>query len=135
MAALAARGHPIGLPVVVAPGAPLAFRSWRDGDALAPAGFGLYEPAAGRRELTPALLLVPLLAFDRRGGRLGYGGGFYDRTLDRLRRTGRPVAVGLAYAGQEQRRLPLAATDQRLDWVVTEAEAIAVEGGDRGEAP
>ena len=135
MAALAARGYPVGLPVVAAPGAPLAFRRWKEGDELVPAGFGLYEPAAGRPELTPALLLVPLLAFDRSGGRLGYGGGFYDRTLARLRRAGRPVAVGLAYAGQEQRRLPCTATDQRLDWVVTETETIAIEDSHRRPAP
>lgn len=132
MTALAARGHPIGLPVVVAPGAPLAFRRWEESDQLVPARFGLHEPAAGRPELTPALLLVPLLAFDRSGGRLGYGGGFYDRTLARLRVAGRPVAVGLAYAGQERRRLPCTASDQRLDWIVTETETIAVEDGDWG---
>ncbi len=135
MTALAARGHPIGLPVVVAPGAPLAFRRWQEGDELAPVGFGLHEPAAGRPELTPALLLVPLLAFDRAGGRLGYGGGFYDRTLARLRNAGRPVAVGLAYAGQERRGLPCTATDQRLDWIVTETETIAVEDSDRRPGP
>ncbi len=130
MAALAARGHPLGLPVVVAPGAPLAFRAWRKGDDLTPAGFGLHEPASSRPELTPDLLLVPLLAFDRRGGRLGYGGGFYDRTLATLRRAGRPIAMGLAYADQEQHRLPQAAGDQRLDWIVTETESTAVEFGD-----
>ncbi len=131
MAALAARGHPLGLPVVVAPGAPLAFRAWQEGDDLAPAGFGLHEPTSSRPELTPDLLLVPLLAFDRRGGRLGYGGGFYDRTLARLRRGGRPIAVGLSYADQEQPSLPQATGDQRLDWIVTETETIAVALGDR----
>jgi 5-formyltetrahydrofolate cyclo-ligase len=135
MAALAARGHPIGLPVVVAPDAPLAFRRWQPGDGLERAGFGLHEPVASRPELIPALLLVPLLAFDRSGTRLGYGGGFYDRTLVQLRGAGRALAIGLAYAGQEQRGLPRGATDQPLDWVFTETETIAIEDNNRRPGP
>jgi 5-formyltetrahydrofolate cyclo-ligase len=76
----------------------------------------------------PALLLVPLLAFDRRGGRLGYGGGFYDRTLARLRDEGRPIAVGVAYAGQEMPALPQGPGDRTLDWILTEGETIAIGG-------
>ena len=131
MAALTARGNPIGLPVVVARGAPLAFRRWTPGDELAPAGFGLREPAAGQPDVTPALLLVPLLAFDRSGTRLGYGGGFYDRTLARLRAPGAQaaLAVGIAYAGQEMPDLPRAPTDRALDWIFTETEAIEIGGG------
>jgi 5-formyltetrahydrofolate cyclo-ligase len=128
MEALAARGHPIGLPVVVGRGAPLVFRRWAPGDRLEPAGFGLREPAGDRPEVIPALLLVPLLAFDRRGGRLGYGGGFYDRTLARLRDEGRPIAVGVAYAGQEMPALPQGPGDRTLDWILTEGETIAIGG-------
>jgi 5-formyltetrahydrofolate cyclo-ligase len=77
---------------------------------------------------TPHVLIVPLVAFDRDGGRLGYGGGFYDRTLERLRARQGTVAVGFAWAAQEAARLPLEPTDQRLDMVVTDAEVIAITG-------
>jgi 5-formyltetrahydrofolate cyclo-ligase len=132
MSALVARGHPIGLPVVAAQAAPLVFRRWAPGDRLEPAGFGLYEPAGDRPELTPELLLVPLLAFDRSGTRLGYGGGFYDRTLAGLQSGGRALAVGIAYAGQELPELPRGSRDRALDWIVTEGETIAI--GDEGHA-
>ncbi|MDX1575161.1 MAG: 5-formyltetrahydrofolate cyclo-ligase, partial [Kiloniellales bacterium] len=72
-------------------------------------------------------VLAPLLAFDRRGYRLGYGGGFYDRTLGILRGRGEALAVGLAYAAQEVPAVPHDANDRRLDWIVTEAEAIRLE--------
>jgi len=74
-----------------------------------------------------ALILVPLLAFDRTGYRLGYGGGFYDRTLAALSASGKSLAIGLAYAGQEVAEVPRDANDRRLDWIVTEAEAIPME--------
>ncbi len=130
LAALHERGHVIGLPVVTGRGAPLLFRAWRPGDALMPARFGLQEPAADRPTVVPELLIVPLLAFDRQGNRLGYGGGFYDRTLAGLRGADqggrRTLAVGVGFAAQELGALPHGATDQRLDWVVTEAEVIRV---------
>jgi len=75
------------------------------------------------------VLIVPLVAFDRRGGRLGYGGGFYDRTLERLRARRTTVAIGFAYAAQEAEALPLEPTDQPLDMVVTETEVIAFGAG------
>lgn len=120
------RGHPIGLPVVIARGRPLVFRAWRPGDTLEPAGFGTRVPSADKPELEPRVLIVPLLAFDRAGYRLGYGGGFYDRTLARLRRAGQALAVGVGYAAQESAEVPRGADDQALDWVVTEAEAIEI---------
>jgi 5-formyltetrahydrofolate cyclo-ligase len=126
MAALDARGHVIGLPVVMRPGAPLSFRRWRPGDHLAPAGFGLREPAAGQDRVIPQVLFVPLLAFDRDGYRLGYGGGFYDRSLAELRSEGAVLAIGLAYAGQEIARVPRGPDDQRLDRIVTETETIEI---------
>jgi 5-formyltetrahydrofolate cyclo-ligase len=115
--ALAARGHTLALPVVVAKNSPLHFREWREGDALVVHPFGMHEPPASTRSVTPDVLLVPLLAFDARGTRLGYGGGFYDRTLAALtsKRT-----IGIAFAGQEVDELPSHAHDHPLDMVVTE---------------
>jgi 5-formyltetrahydrofolate cyclo-ligase len=120
------RGHPIALPVVIAKTRPLVFRAWRPGDPLEPAGFGTRVPIAAKPELEPCTLIVPLLAFDRAGYRLGYGGGFYDQTLTRLRRGGEVLAVGAAYAAQEVAEVPHGGDDQPLDWVVTEAEAIDI---------
>jgi 5-formyltetrahydrofolate cyclo-ligase len=123
LAALAARGHRLALPVVVARAAPLVFRAWAAGDPLMAGGFGISVPLPGQPELEPELVLVPLLAFDARGYRLGYGGGFYDRTLARLRARARVVAIGIGFAGQEIDAVPNDATDQRLDWIVTERDA------------
>ena len=121
MERLHAAGIVIGLPVVVAKGAPLLFRRWRPGTRLVPGGFKTEVPSPEEPELTPSLLIVPLLAFDRQGYRLGYGGGFYDRTLAKLRDdSGGVTAVGFAYAGQEVEAVPRAHYDQRLDWIATE---------------
>ncbi len=117
---LAERGHVTALPVVVAPKTPLVFRRWAPGDALAEGAFGTRHPSEDAPEVRPHCLLVPLLAFDRHGGRLGYGGGFYDRTIADLRRQGGVVTVGVAYAGQEVDAVPSEPHDQPLDWVVTE---------------
>lgn len=124
----AARHGPVGLPVVERRGLPLRFRRWRPGDALVPAGFGTLVPPEGAEELVPEVLVVPLVAWDRRGGRLGYGGGFYDRTLAALRARGPVVAVGFAWGAQEDPGLPLEETDAALDWVVTEAEVVGPFG-------
>lgn len=126
MHALHEAGHPIGLPVVVGRGQLLLFRAWRPGLALVPGGFGTQVPGPEQPEVRPAVLLVPLLAFDRAGYRLGYGGGFYDRTLAALRADGLACAVGVAYAGQEVPEVPRADYDQRLDWIVTDKEAIRI---------
>jgi 5-formyltetrahydrofolate cyclo-ligase len=126
LTALGARGHPLCLPVVVGKGQPLVFRAWRPGDALVAGGFGTLVPAPDQAPVVPRLLLVPLLAFDRRGYRLGYGGGFYDRTLAALRAAGPVVAVGLALSAQEVDAVPHDATDARLDWVVTEAQTLEI---------
>lgn len=135
MQELHAAGHPLCLPVVVRSGRPLAFRAWAPGDTLQPAGFGTQVPDEARPERRPELLIVPLLAFDRAGYRLGYGGGFYDRTLADLRATGRPTAVGFAFAAQEIAEVPRDEYDQKLDWIVTEAEAIAIAGSGRASGP
>src|SRR4051812_37865961 len=126
------QGHPIGLPVVKAKGQPLLFRRWSPGMALVQGSFKVLTPPEGAPELEPDVLLVPLLAFDRAGFRLGYGGGFYDRTLEKRRHeahSGRSIprgpvlAIGIAFAAQETDSLPRGPFDQRLDWIVTEAWA------------
>jgi 5-formyltetrahydrofolate cyclo-ligase len=114
------RGVVIALPVALAPDAPLAFRLWDAAVPLVPDCYGIAAPAADQPLLTPSIILVPLLAFDRHGGRLGQGGGHYDRTLAALRAAGPVMAVGVAYAGQEQEALPTEAHDERLDGIVTE---------------
>ena len=119
-------GHPIALPVVAGTGSPLVFRAWRPEDPLEPAGFGTRVPLENQPELTPEFLIVPLLAFDRAGYRLGYGGGFFDRSLARLRDVGTTLAVGVAYAAQEVADVPRDGHDQPVDWIVTEAESIRV---------
>lgn len=114
-----AAGAPVGVPVVTGRGRPLAFRLWEPGCALVRGDFGVSIPQDDR-PMTPAVLIVPMAAFDERGYRLGYGGGFYDRTLEMLRARGPIVAVGLAYAGQEVAQVPTEPTDQPLDAIVTE---------------
>ncbi len=121
--ALHARGHRIALPVTPKRGDPLSFRLWRPGDALVREKFGTMSPigALVGSELVPAFLLVPLLAFDRRGRRLGYGGGYYDRTLAGLPGA---FALGCGYAVQEVDVVPVAPYDRRLDAVATECGVI-----------
>jgi 5-formyltetrahydrofolate cyclo-ligase len=120
MAVLAAKGHPLALPCVAKRGAPLLFHRWKDGDPLTKGAFGTSEPLLCAERVTPCVLLVPLLAFDAEGYRLGYGGGFYDRTLETLRAARDILAIGIAYAGQEVSSVPHGAHDQRLDAVFTE---------------
>ncbi len=123
MAEMAAAGR-VCLPVIEGGGMPLRFREWRPGVGMVPGPFGAAVPEGGAW-LVPEVLIVPLLAFDRRGGRLGYGGGFYDRTIAGLRRAGPVTAIGFAYAAQEAEALPLEPTDETLDLIVTEREVIA----------
>jgi 5-formyltetrahydrofolate cyclo-ligase len=116
---LARNGVRLALPVIQGKGLPLLFRGWTPGDAMDSGVWGIAEPKADKPQVEPDVVLVPLLAFDRRGWRLGYGGGFYDRTLAGLRRRKPIVAVGLAYDGQEVDAVPRLEYDQRLDWVLT----------------
>ena len=127
ISALAARGHTIGLPVVIKRGLPLLFRRWMPDTALVQGSFRVMTPPPEAPEVVPSLLIVPLLAFDRAGYRLGYGGGFYDRTLHKLRgAAGRILAVGVALSAQEVDAVPRDDTDQPLNWVVTERQAFAI---------
>ena len=115
------------LPVAVDRNSPLKFRLWRPlEDTLIKDAFGIPSPTDTAPELLPNLMITPVLAFDRQGGRLGQGAGHYDRTLKNLRRQ-RPVFVlGLAYSGQELPAVPMLEHDQRLDAIVTETEYIEV---------
>lgn len=121
--AMLSQDNRIAVPVIEATGGPLKFRAWHPGCAMVDGPFGAKIPQSGDW-LDPDILLVPLVAFDRRGTRLGYGGGFYDRTLERLRACRPTFAVGLAYAVQEQDALPFEPTDQPLDLIVTERGAV-----------
>lgn len=116
---------PVGVPVILGAGQPLKFRIWTPGCAMIAGAFGAAIPEAGDW-VTPEIVIVPLVAFDRQGGRLGYGGGFYDRTLEQLRAVRPTLAIGFAYAAQEAEALPLEATDQPLDMIVTEQGVIEV---------
>ncbi len=120
MLALASRGHPLALPITPPRGRPLAFRAWAPGAALRPGPMGTSEPVAGEA-IRPDVLLVPLLAFDRAGRRLGYGGGYYDRTLATLPGA---KAIGIAYAGQEMAEVPAGPQDMRLPLIATEDSVI-----------
>ena len=122
MAEAAAHG-PVCLPVIEGEGLPLKFRAWTPGCAMEDGPFGAQIPAEGAF-ITPEILIVPLVAFSRTGGRLGYGGGFYDRTLEQLRAAKPTLAIGFAYAAQELPDLPLEPTDQPLDLIVTEQGII-----------
>lgn len=115
---LQGEGFRLALPVMQGKRKPLLFRAWTPGDAMDKAVWGISEPKADRPALEPDILIVPLLAFDRAGWRLGYGGGFYDRTLAELRARKAVVAVGLGFEEQEVDAVPHLDYDQRLDWVL-----------------
>jgi len=121
-------GWRCGLPVTGRKNTPLTFREWVPGAAMAEGRFGVMTPLPDQPELDPDVLLVPLLAFDRQGFRLGYGGGFYDRTLERLRAMKSVIAVGVAFAAQEVAAVPRHDGDQPLDWLVTERETFRFVG-------
>lgn len=120
MEALAQRGATLALPRIEARDEALSFRLWRKEDRLVDNHHGIAEPGTEAELVVPDTMLVPLLAFDSDGHRLGYGGGYYDRTLDALRARGRVLAIGIAYAGQEVPQLPRAAHDHRIDMILTE---------------
>ncbi|MTJ80134.1 MAG: 5-formyltetrahydrofolate cyclo-ligase [Telmatospirillum sp.] len=122
--ALAEQGCLLALPEVERRQQPLIFRRWSPGAPLEAGIHGTFHPLRESPSLRPDLVLVPLLAFDRRGGRLGYGGGYYDRTMAALRSEKEILTVGIAYAAQEMSELPTEPHDQRLDWIVTEDWAL-----------
>lgn len=126
------RGLSLALPAVVrreaAHSSALEFRAWTPWEPIVPGGFGTLVPPEGAAILRPAALLVPLLAFDRRGARLGYGKGYYDRAIASLREAGALVAIGIAYAAQEVDAVPTEPHDMLLDAILTERETILPAG-------
>ena len=124
MRKLAAAGARLALPVVAGRGKPLIMRTWGIGEPLAAGVWGIREPPPSAAVVAPDILLVPLLAFDRAGHRIGYGAGYYDMTIAALRARQAVVAVGLAFAAQEIAAVPATPHDAPLDLVLTEREVI-----------
>ena len=117
--ALHERGLPLCLPAIV--DKHMRFRRWAPWEPIVPGGFGTLVPAPEQPQVKPAILIVPLAAFDRRGYRIGYGKGYYDRAIAELE----PAAtIGIAYSAQEIAEVPAEAHDRRLDWIVTQDETI-----------
>jgi 5-formyltetrahydrofolate cyclo-ligase len=119
-------GAALALPVVVGRGHPLVMRAWAFGAPLASGVWGIREPPPAAPEVFPDVLIVPLLVFDRRGHRIGYGAGYYDMTLAKLRAMKKVTAIGIAFAAQEIDRVPTTPRDAPLDLVLTEREIIDV---------
>ena len=126
MRKLAAAGTRLALPVVCGCGKPLLMRAFDFGDPLASGVWGIREPQPAAPEVMPDVLLVPLLAFDRVGNRIGYGAGYYDLTIASLRAQRSVLAVGISFAAQEIAQVPATARDARLDLVLTEREVINI---------
>jgi 5-formyltetrahydrofolate cyclo-ligase len=121
---LIAQGFTVALPVVLGRGRPLEFRHWTRETKLASGVYDIPYPAAGDA-VQPRMLIVPLLGFDDEGYRLGYGGGFYDRTLEALRARKRVAAIGVGFNEQVVPEVPHDPNDQRLDWLLTDKRACA----------
>ncbi|HQS84649.1 MAG: 5-formyltetrahydrofolate cyclo-ligase [Alphaproteobacteria bacterium 16-39-46] len=117
-------GFSCALPYVDAKDTPLSFRAWAPEDLLTSCPYytDLLQPLQSRPLLTPNVLLIPFLGFDKQGHRLGYGGGFYDRTLHHLRQVQKEplIAIGVGFSMQEVEPLPTTSTDEPLDWILTE---------------
>jgi len=124
MRRLAEQGARLALPAIAGRSKPLTMRAWHFGVALDRGQWGIREPKADAPEVEPDILLVPLLAFDRAGFRIGYGAGYYDMTVRRLRGLKAVTAVGIAFASQEVPKIPTTERDERLDLVLTEREVI-----------
>jgi 5-formyltetrahydrofolate cyclo-ligase len=116
---LAGEGWTTCLPIVIALGEPLIFRRWLPGQPTTPGMWDIPQPTDDAEVVEPDVLLVPMMAFDRQGYRLGYGGGFYDRTLQVLREKKNITAIGIAYAAQEVESVPRGPHDVKLDYVMT----------------
>jgi 5-formyltetrahydrofolate cyclo-ligase len=121
-------GATLALPAIAGRGKPLIMRVWQWGEPLLPGLWGIREPKPQAPEVEPDILLVPLLAFDRTGHRIGYGAGYYDSTIAQLRGRKAITAIGLAFAAQEIPAVPVTERDARLDIVLTEREAIELKG-------
>jgi 5-formyltetrahydrofolate cyclo-ligase len=128
MRKLADAGAQLALPVVIARGLPLVMRAYAFGEPLVKGVWGIRVPPPEAAEVAPDILIVPLLAFDRAGNRLGYGAGYYDMTIAALRAKKPVVAIGVAFAAQEVETVPTTPRDARLDLVLTENETIDFRG-------
>ena len=128
MQKLAEAGARLALPAIAGRGKPLIMRAWEFGAPLDRGQWGIREPKPEAPEVEPDILLVPLLAFDRVGHRIGYGAGYYDITIHRLRALKPVTAIGIAFAAQEIPKIPTTARDERLDLVLTEREVIDLRG-------
>ncbi len=124
MRELAGQGARLALPAIAGRGRPLVMRAWEFGAPLGRGQWGIREPKPDAADVDPDILLVPLLAFDRAGHRIGYGAGYYDLTINRLRALKTVTAVGIAFAAQEITAVPTTPRDARLDLVLTEREII-----------
>ena len=128
MRKLEAAGAHLALPAIAGRGKPLIMRAFAFGDELASGQWGIREPKADAPEVVPDILLVPLLAFDRTGHRIGYGAGYYDMTIAKFRSMKPVIAAGIAFAAQEIEQVPVTARDARLDLVLTERDVIDLRG-------
>jgi 5-formyltetrahydrofolate cyclo-ligase len=124
MRKLAAAGARLALPVVAGAGLPLVMRAFAFGAPLEAGVWGIRQPPPEAAQVAPDILLVPLLAFDRSGHRIGYGAGYYDLTIAALRASKSVIAAGIAFAAQEIAAVPATPRDARLDLVLTEREVI-----------
>ncbi|HEX7791699.1 MAG TPA: 5-formyltetrahydrofolate cyclo-ligase [Afipia sp.] len=124
MRALAGKGAALALPVVIARDHALIFRAWEPDEGLVRGQYGIFQPSSDARDVDPDIVLVPLAAFDRAGHRIGYGRGYYDRTLQDLRAKKKITVIGVAFAVQEIEAVPRLPHDEQLDCVLTERELI-----------
>jgi 5-formyltetrahydrofolate cyclo-ligase len=123
------RGHRLCLPVVEATDAPLIFKSWQPGEPLEKSRYGIEAPHARAQIVTPEALIVPLVAFDAAGHRLGYGAGYYDRTIRALREAGKTVQIiGVAFSVQQVDFIPPDGHDEKLDMIVTQKGILKLHG-------
>jgi 5-formyltetrahydrofolate cyclo-ligase len=129
MRKLGVAGATLALPVVAGRGKPLIMRAWNFGDPLARGVWGIRQPTASAPEVSPDILLVPLTVFDRRGHRIGYGAGYYDMTITKMRAAKPVIAIGIAFSVQEVDEVPVTPRDARLDLVLTEREVIDCRSG------
>lgn len=124
MRAFMAKGAELALPVIVRRDHPLIFRSWDPNEGLVRGSYGIFQPSSDAPDVDPDIVLVPLAAFDRAGHRIGYGRGYYDRTLQNLRTVKKITVIGIAFAVQEIQIVPALPHDEQLDCVLTERELI-----------
>ena len=124
MRALADKGATLALPVIIARNHALIFREWQPDEGLVRGPYDIFQPSSDADDVDPDIVLVPLAAFDRAGHRIGYGRGYYDRTLENLRRVKKVTVIGVAFAVQEIETVPRLPHDEQLDCVLTERELI-----------